>query len=92
MIRMFVRHRVSDFKAWKKGYDAFKDARQRLGVRGAAVFQGAPDKTDVTVWHDFDTLAAGQAFAKSKELESAMKTAGVQGQPQIWFADQENPG
>ena len=79
------------FKAWKKGYDAFGEARRRLGVRDAAVFQGAPDKSEVTVWHDFDSLAAAQSFAKSPELAAAMQNAGVQGQPEVWFADREKP-
>jgi hypothetical protein len=92
MIRMFVRHEVADFGAWKHGYDAFAQTREKLGVRGAAVFQGAPDAADVTVWHDFDTLGAAQAFVESPELRSAMEDAGVVGEPQIWFAERELTG
>jgi len=91
MIRLFVRHKVADFAAWKQGYDSFDAPRKKLGVRAAAVFQGAVDKGDVTVWHDFDTLAAAQAFMKSSELAAAMKKAGVVGEPQIWLANRELP-
>lgn len=91
MIRLFVRHKVANFATWRKGYDAFDAKRKSLGVRAAAVFRGAPDAQDVTIWHDFDDLAAARAFTKSPDLAAAMKSAGVVGEPQIWFADRELP-
>ncbi len=89
MIRMFVRHKVGNFTTWKRGYDSFDATRRRLGVREAAVFHGASEPEDVTVWHDFDTIEAAQAFAKSSELAGAMQRAGVVGTPEIWFASRE---
>lgn len=89
MIRLFVRHRVADFATWRRGYDAFDATRKKLGVRAAAIFQGAVEKGDVTIWHDFDTLAAAQAFVTSPELAGAMRSAGVVGEPELWFASRE---
>lgn len=91
MVRMFVRHMVSDFGTWKRGYDAFDPTRQRLGVRGDAVFSGADDPQDVTVWHDFDDLASARAFLDSPELGEVMKSAGVVGEPQVWFVSRDLP-
>ena len=91
MIRMFVRHAVSDFKAWKQGYDSFDDTRRGLGVRGDAVFCGAESPEDVTVWHDFDDLASARAFLDSPELASVMEKAGVTGEPQVWFCERDLP-
>ena len=91
MIRMFVRQEVSDFASWKAGYDAFGATRREMGVRGDAVFCGADNANDVTVWHDFDDVAAAQAFLDSDELRSAMASAGVAGEPQIWFCSRELP-
>ena len=54
---------VADFATWKKGYDAFDATRKKLGVRAAAVFRGAVDRNDVTIFHDFDTLAAAAGLA-----------------------------
>ncbi len=31
MIRMFARHTVHDYTAWRKSYDAFDSARIKLG-------------------------------------------------------------
>jgi len=85
MVRMFVRHRVNDFEAWRKVYDAFDAERGAMGVTGAAVFRGAEDGSDITAWHDFATLEEAKAFAAWPRLKEAMGEAGVAGEPQIWF-------
>lgn len=88
MVRMFVRHPVNDFATWKQAYDAFDDERKGLGVTGDAVFQVAGDPNDVTVWHDFESLEAAQAFADNPRLKEVMDDAGVAGPPDIWFTTQ----
>lgn len=85
MIRMFARHPVADFTAWKKVYDDFDAERSGMGVRGDAVFQAADDPGDVTVWHDFEDLESARAFAGSERLKEVMAGAGVAGEPTIWF-------
>ena len=85
MIRMFVRHDVTDFAKWRAAYDAFDQERSGMGVKAQAVYQAADKPTDVTVTHDFDDLAAAQAFAAAPRLKEVMAEAGVAGAPQIWF-------
>jgi hypothetical protein len=85
MIRMFVRHEVKDYKSWRKGYDAFDAERRTMGVKDDAVFRSADDTENVTIWHDFETLAKAKKFAGSQHLKDAMKHAGVKSKPQIWF-------
>ncbi len=87
MVRMFVRHRVDDFSEWKEVYDEFDAKRKKMGVKGAAVFQAADDDSDVTVWHDFESLDTARSFAQSSELREAMENAGVTGDPTIWFTE-----
>jgi hypothetical protein len=84
-VRMFVRHEVTDYAAWRKGYDAFDTARRKLGVTGQAVYQSVDNPNDVTVTHDFKTADKANAFASSAELKAAMEKAGVKGTPQIWI-------
>ena len=86
MATMFVRHTVADAAAWRRIYDAFEPTRTALGVKGAAVYQGASDPNEITVTHEFASLEAAQAFAGSAELKAAMHDAGVVGAPTIWFA------
>ena len=86
MIRMFVRHTVTDFAAWKQAYDRFDSERMGMGVLGGAVFQSTDDPNDVTAWHDFETLESARAFIESARLREVMKEAGVAGEPTVWFA------
>jgi heme-degrading monooxygenase HmoA len=88
MVRLFVRHNVDDYGAWRRTYDEFDTQRGPMGVKGDAVFRSLDDPNDVTVWHDFDSDEAARAFVSSQELRDAMQRAGVQGEPQIWFVSQ----
>ena len=85
MVRLFIRHNVDDYQAWRQGYDDFDEQRRSMGVTGDAVYQSIDDPSDVTAWHDFDTAEEAQAFVGSDELKNAMQNAGVQGEPEIWF-------
>jgi hypothetical protein len=84
MVRLFVRHNVADYAAWRQVYDDFDEARKPMGVKDDAVFQSVDNPNDVTVWHDFDSADEARAFTASDELRNASQQAGVQGEPQIW--------
>lgn len=86
MVRMFARHQVADYSAWRAVYDDFD--RASLGVRQHAVYQQVDDANDVTVWHDFDDLETAQAFVGSDELKAAMAKAGVVSAPNIWITSE----
>ncbi len=68
MYRLFIRHRVNDYPAWRQEYDAFDAERRSLGVVGDAVYQKVGDPNEVTVWHDFDTAEAAEALMASYPL------------------------
>ena len=85
MVRMFVRHQVADYSAWRATYDSIERERNELGVTAHAVFQSVADRNDVTASHDFESQQAAEAFASSPVLRDAMQRAGVQGTPEIWF-------
>lgn len=85
MVRMFVRHQVADYGAWRAVYDGLDPARIEMGASGHEVFQAIDDPNNVTAWHDFSTQAAADAFAHSPQLHDAMQQAGVQGAPDVWF-------
>lgn len=86
MVRLFIRHTVRNYTKWRKVYNGFDTERSALGVLGAAVYRGAADRNDVTVWHDFATKRKATAFASSAKLKAAMRDAGVRGAPKIWIA------
>jgi hypothetical protein len=67
------------------GLRRLRPGAQGNGVSRDAVYQSVDDPNDLTVWHDFETLEAAQEFASSLRLREAMASAGVAGEPQIWF-------
>ena len=77
MVRIFIRHTVADYAAWRTVYDDFDATRRSMGVTGAEVYQALDNRNDVTVWHDFGTRAEAEAFAGSSQLRDAMAKAGV---------------
>ena len=86
-MRVFVRHSVADYKAWRKVYDDFDAERSTMGVTGQAVFQSVDDPHDITVWHDFASADKAKSFAANPRLRDVMSNAGVQTAPQIWFTE-----
>jgi len=88
MTRLFVRHTVADYSAWRKVYDAFDTERRHLGVKAHGVYRSSENGNDVTAWHDFETTDQAKVFMGSDALRHAMKNAGVQGAPSIWIANE----
>jgi hypothetical protein len=82
---MFVRHNVRDYDAWRRVYDGFAAVQQAHGVRAEWVYQAVDDPFDVTVIHDFDDLATGQAYLEAGDVRAAIQEAGVVGDPVVWF-------
>jgi hypothetical protein len=84
-VRMYVRHEVTDYAAWRKVYDDFDATRRKLGVTEQAVYWSVDNRNDVTVTHDFRSAEQAKAFAASPDLKAAMERGGVKGTPEIWF-------
>lgn len=86
MVRLFVRHTIEDFNAWKAVYDEFEHARLDAGISNSAVYQDVDDAKVLTTADDFATIEDAEAFVLSESLKSGTRRAGVVGEPQIWFA------
>jgi hypothetical protein len=85
MVRLFVRHPVSNYATWREHYDAFDPERRGMGVAADAVYRSVDDPNDVTAWHDFATVEEAKSFASSPRLREVMSEAGVAGEPMLWF-------
>ncbi len=86
-VRLFVRHTVSDYYAWRRIYDNFDAERRTMGVIKHTVFRSADDGNDITVTHDFVSLETARAFLGSDRVRDVMGEAGVVGEPQTWFGE-----
>jgi hypothetical protein len=88
MAILFVRHRVSDYRRWRRAYEDAAQFQQRSGVRCEAVYLTDGEPNDVTVMHEFASVTEAQAFVNSVELRERMAGAGVLGVPALWITNQ----
>lgn len=84
---MFAKHKVNDYKNWKRAYDGFTSIRKENGVTGASVHRDASDPNTVIVTHQFKNMDTAMAFVNSEKLKTAMMEAGVAGPPEFWFGE-----
>jgi heme-degrading monooxygenase HmoA len=88
-----VRHRVSDFDAWKQMYDGFTSVQSEHGVRAHQVLRSIDNPNDVIVTHTFDSPESAHAFFEMTDLKDAMSGAGVDaGSLEITYFDEVESG
>ena len=80
---VFVSHEVKDFDAWKKGYDADKPNRDKVGLVELALGRDATKANVVLIAFQAPNVEAAQAFAANPALKEAMMAAGVIGMPDM---------
>ena len=85
MATLFIRHRVKDYEAWKRVYDAYD--RKGDGCTRATVHRDPDDPNLVVVTETFPDIATTRAHASSEKLKSTMGRAGVEGPPEFWFSE-----
>ncbi len=83
---LIVRHKVSDYAAWRAVYDSLDDLRAQHGCTAQEVALNPDDRKDVFVLHRFPTVEQAQEFAGSADLREAMSRAGVAGAPRVEIA------
>ena len=92
MALAIIRHKVSDFDAWRKVYDSAGAMQKAGGVIEESVHQGKNDPNDVVVLHRFNSIDEAEKFLASSDLKEAMQRAGVVGAPRIEvFEDARRP-
>jgi hypothetical protein len=78
--------KVTDYAAWRKGYDAHEQNRHSAGITNGRVFRRVEDPNDVVIVQDVADLAKARAFVASEDLKATMQKSGVVGSPTIRFA------
>ncbi len=82
--RVMIKHRVKDFDAWLKVYDAEgMAARAENGMIDRGLARGADDPNIVYIVFAISDMAKAQARSSSPELQAKMMEAGVEGPPEI---------
>ena len=85
MASLIIRHKVKDFAAWKKAYDAHAGARTAASLGPGRVTRSVDDPSEVVILFDVGDLEKAKAFCASNDLKSAMQGAGVVDKPDLYF-------
>jgi hypothetical protein len=80
-----IKHKVKDFAAWKKEYEAHDSIRMANGVHNYVIGRGVDDSATVLVALKVDDIDKAKTFAKDPGLKQRMQKGGVLGTPSIEF-------
>lgn len=84
--RVMISHKVKDFEAWKKVYDAEGPAKRlENGLIDRGLARGVDDPNMVYIVFAISDMAKAKARINSEELKKLMTDAGVAGPPQIFY-------
>ena len=89
---VFARHKVADYKAWKKVFDSFKETRKKGGEKSYHIFHSQDDPNDLHMMFEWESFEKAESFLDSDELKDAMEEGGVLEQPFIEFTDKYESG
>ena len=80
MTTLAVRHSVSDFDTWKTAFDGHVSVRSSHGATSHRVLR---DGNNVLGLVEFPDAASAQSFLADPSLAEVMRSAGVQGAPDV---------
>jgi len=84
---LLIRHKVSDFSEWKRGYDAHLPKRTEAGLTEEHLLRGATDANEVVLLFQAKDLNRAKTFAESPDLRQTMQNVGVLDKPDIYFLE-----
>ena len=85
MSRVLVTHKVKDWDAWKKVFDADKPNRVAAGLSDRALGYSVGDNHMVTMALAVSDMKKADDFSKSPELKKKMEEGGVVGAPTMFY-------
>jgi hypothetical protein len=83
MALLAVQHTVRDYPVWRAIFDSLDEVQRDWGVTTASVHRLEDAPNTVLVLRHFATVAQAQGFLTSRELQAAMRRAGVEGNPRV---------
>jgi quinol monooxygenase YgiN len=92
MIKSVMYHKVQDFATWKKAFDGFSEFRKSSGELSFSVGNVKDEPNTAYVINSWDSVDKLHAFVTSKELEDAMKSAGVLEPPHTLILNELDKG
>jgi uncharacterized protein (DUF1330 family) len=92
MSYIIARHKVKDYKAWKKGFDSALSIRKAGGEKSFRIFRLDNDENNILLQFEWDNLKNARKYFESSELQKAMQQAGVLDKPDVYFLEEIDRG
>jgi heme-degrading monooxygenase HmoA len=92
MAHLAVRHKVSDYAAWKGAFDDFAPQQRAGGEIDYQIYHVDDDRNHIIVFLEWDSIDNAKTFAASDALREAMGRGGVEGEPVIFFLNAGDSG
>jgi hypothetical protein len=89
MAIMQMKHKVKEYKSWRKAFDNGEILRRQYGANECSVFRCATDNNDLLIQCQVNDLDRANQFLNSPDLQEAMKASGVISTPKIKFLCEE---
>jgi hypothetical protein len=86
--RVLIKHKVKDWDAWKKIFDADKPNRTAAGMTDRALGYEFGDNHMVSIVMLISDMKKAEEFSKSPELKKKMEEGGVEGPPTFFYYNQ----
>lgn len=83
--RVLVTHKVKDWDAWLKVFDADKPNRVAAGITDRALGYSVGDNHSVMIAMAVSDMKKADEFSKSPELKKKMEEGGVEGPPTFFY-------
>lgn len=87
MRTLLIRHKVSDYDAWRRIFDGDAETRRANGSGEARVFRSDADPGEIWLLVEWDDLARARLFTRSDDLLDLMERAGVTDRPDYWYLE-----
>jgi hypothetical protein len=85
MTYMLVRHKVTDFSAWKRVFDSHSSAQHDAGLRVEQVLRNIDEPNEVFLLFAVANVESARGFVSSPEVPEAQRQSGVVDNPDIYF-------
>jgi len=88
---LLVRHRVSNYKDWKRVFDSHSGAQQKAGLHIQKIFRNVDKPDEIFLLFDAETLEGARGFVSAPNVSNAQETSGVLDEPDIFFLSHVGP-
>jgi hypothetical protein len=85
---LLIRHKVTDFEAWRIAFHEDSGTRSANGSQREFFYRNSIDPDEVWILLEWDDLFRARLFVRSDDLNEALIRAGVTDHPDYWYLEE----